>query len=150
MVFKPRSVVLHKQRDAIIICASTLPNTCRESDFSFVGGTIEALIPHLRAGQTTSLGITTYSGTTDEEFKQRNEFRGLENGKKFFSHVRHTERNRATVISSWRRCPDFSYWKGKPDCILLLAKLTATIYRSRNERCPWPLCVKTKKPIYAS
>ena len=73
-----------KEVDAIIICVPTPLNPHREPDLSFVIGTTEALIPHLRAGQIVSLESTTYPGTTDEELRPRIESRGLAIGRDVF------------------------------------------------------------------
>lgn len=70
--------------DALIICVPTPLNRFREPDLSFVVGTTESLVPHLRAGQLVSLESTTYPGTTDEELKPRIEARGLTVGKDIF------------------------------------------------------------------
>ena len=66
-----------RECDALIICVPTPLNKYREPDLSFVLGTTESLLPHLRAGQIVSLESTTYPGTTDEELKPRIESRGL-------------------------------------------------------------------------
>lgn len=63
--------------DALIICVPTPLNAYREPDLSFVLGTTDALLPHLRAGQIVSLESTTYPGTTEEELQPRIESRGL-------------------------------------------------------------------------
>ena len=52
----------------------------REPDLSFVTGTADALVPHLRAGQVVSLESTTYPGTTEEVLRPRIEARGLKFG----------------------------------------------------------------------
>jgi UDP-N-acetyl-D-glucosamine dehydrogenase len=66
--------------DALIICVPTPLNKYREPDLSFVLGTIESLLPHLRPGQVVSLESTTYPGTTEEELRPRIESRGLRVG----------------------------------------------------------------------
>ena len=73
-----------KDADALIICVPTPLNPHREPDLSFVTGTMDELVPHLRAGQVVSLESTTYPGTTDEELKPRIEGRGLAVGKDVF------------------------------------------------------------------
>ncbi|HUF79549.1 MAG TPA: nucleotide sugar dehydrogenase [Burkholderiales bacterium] len=73
-----------RKADAIVICVPTPLNPYREPDLSFVIGTTESLLPHLRAGQLISLESTTYPGTTDEELKPRIEARGLTVGKDVF------------------------------------------------------------------
>ncbi|HEV8245218.1 MAG TPA: NAD(P)-binding domain-containing protein, partial [Polyangiaceae bacterium] len=70
--------------DALIICVPTPLNKYREPDLSFVIGTVESLVPYVRAGQIVSLESTTYPGTTDEELKPRIEARGLTVGKDVF------------------------------------------------------------------
>jgi len=70
--------------DALIICVPTPLNRYREPDMSFVIGTTEALVPHLRAGQVVSLESTTYPGTTEEELRPRIEARGLKVGSDVF------------------------------------------------------------------
>ena len=56
----------------------------REPDLQFVVGTVESLLPHLRAGQIVSLESTTYPGTTEEELRPRIESRGFEIGSEIF------------------------------------------------------------------
>lgn len=72
------------EADALIICVPTPLNSHREPDLSFVIGTTESLLPHLRKGQVLSLESTTYPGTTDEELKPRVESRGLRVGEDVF------------------------------------------------------------------
>jgi UDP-N-acetyl-D-glucosamine dehydrogenase len=59
-------------------------NAYREPDLSFVLGTVEALLPHVRPGQVVSLESTTYPGTTEEELKPRLESRGFTVGREVF------------------------------------------------------------------
>ena len=73
-----------READAIIICVPTPLNRHREPDLSYVIGTTEAIVPHLRAGQLVSLESTTYPGTTDEELIPRIEARGLKVGQDVF------------------------------------------------------------------
>lgn len=70
--------------DALIICVPTPLNRHREPDLSFVVGTVEALVPHMRAGQVMSLESTTYPGTTEEELLPRIEARGFKVGQDVF------------------------------------------------------------------
>ena len=70
--------------DAVIICVPTPLNAYREPDLSFILGTTDALVPHLRAGQVISLESTTYPGTTDEELRPRIESRGFKVGEDVF------------------------------------------------------------------
>jgi len=73
-----------READAIVICVPTPLTRYRDPDLSFVIGTTEALVPHLRAGQVISLESTTYPGTTDEELKPRIESTGLRVGEDIF------------------------------------------------------------------
>lgn len=72
------------QADALIICVPTPLNAYREPDLSFVLGTTDALLPHMRAGQLLSLESTTYPGTTEEELRPRLEARGFTVGVDIF------------------------------------------------------------------
>jgi UDP-N-acetyl-D-glucosamine dehydrogenase len=72
------------EADALIICVPTPLNAYREPDLSFVLGTIDALLPHLRQGQLVSLESTTYPGTTEEELRPRLESRGFTVGDDMF------------------------------------------------------------------
>ena len=57
--------------DALIICVPTPLDLHHEPDLSYVIGTLESIVPHLRAGQLVSLESTTYPGTTTEEVLPR-------------------------------------------------------------------------------
>ncbi len=70
--------------DAVIICVPTPLNKYREPDLSFVIGTTESLVPHLKPGQIVSLESTTYPGTTEEELRPRMEARGFKIGHDLF------------------------------------------------------------------
>jgi UDP-N-acetyl-D-glucosamine dehydrogenase len=70
--------------DAIIICVPTPLGSHQEPDLSFVTGTMESLINHLRPGQVICLESTTYPGTTDEEIVPRAEQAGLNVGEDVF------------------------------------------------------------------
>jgi UDP-N-acetyl-D-glucosamine dehydrogenase len=70
--------------DALIICVPTPLTRAREPDLSFVLGTVESILPHLKAGQLISLESTTYPGTTEEELRPRLEGRGLRVGADVF------------------------------------------------------------------
>ena len=70
--------------DAIIICVPTPLNPQMEPDLSFVIGTLDALAPHVRAGQVISLESTTYPGTTREEVLPRMTATGLVPGEDLF------------------------------------------------------------------
>jgi UDP-N-acetyl-D-glucosamine dehydrogenase len=72
------------EADALIICVPTPLNAYREPDLSYVLGTTEALLPHMRPGQIVSLESTTYPGTTEEELQPRIESRGLTVGQDVF------------------------------------------------------------------
>jgi len=52
--------------DAILICVPTPLNPDHTPDMSYVVATIEAVAPHLHAGQLVVLESTTYPGTTEE------------------------------------------------------------------------------------
>lgn len=70
--------------DALVMCVPTPLNKYREPDISFVINTMDALKPHLRAGQVISLESTTYPGTTEEELLPRAEDGGLKVGEDLF------------------------------------------------------------------
>lgn len=73
-----------QETDALIICVPTPLNKHREPDLSFVTGTVDSLVPHLRQGQVMSLESTTYPGTTEEELLPRVESAGVSVGNDFF------------------------------------------------------------------
>ena len=70
--------------DALIICVPTPLTRSREPDLSFVVGTIESLLPNLRAGQLICLESTTYPGTTEEELMPRLQAAGFTIGGDMF------------------------------------------------------------------
>ena len=70
--------------DILILCVPTPLNKYREPDLSFVLGSMEALVPHLRQGQMLSLESTTYPGTTEEELLPLVNQRGFKVGEDFF------------------------------------------------------------------
>lgn len=70
--------------DAIILCVPTPLDEHREPDLSYVIGSIEQILPHIKEYQVVALESTTYPGTTNEELKPRIESRGFEIGKNFF------------------------------------------------------------------
>jgi UDP-N-acetyl-D-glucosamine dehydrogenase len=72
------------QADALIICVPSPLNAWREPDLSYILGTADALVPHLRRGQIVSLESTTYPGTTYEELRPRVEARGFTIGRDLF------------------------------------------------------------------
>ncbi|WP_024537985.1 nucleotide sugar dehydrogenase [Comamonas badia] len=63
--------------DALILCVPTPLDAHREPDLSFIVNTVEAALPHMRAGQLVSLESTTWPGTTDEVLAPRLRKRGL-------------------------------------------------------------------------
>jgi len=73
-----------KSADVIVLCVPTPLNKFREPDLSYVIGSVETLLPHLRAGQMLSLESTTYPGTTEEELLPRIEAQGLTVGDSAF------------------------------------------------------------------
>lgn len=73
-----------RQVDALIVCVPTPLNAYREPDLSYIFNTVDALLPHMRAGQVLSLESTTYPGTTEEELKPRLEARGFAVGEDVF------------------------------------------------------------------
>ncbi|MBF0144440.1 MAG: nucleotide sugar dehydrogenase [Magnetococcales bacterium] len=75
---------LARETDAIILCVPTPLNRNREPDLGFVTGSLEAVLPHLKAGQMVSLESTTYPGTTDELLRPRIEQAGFSLGQDFF------------------------------------------------------------------
>jgi UDP-N-acetyl-D-glucosamine dehydrogenase len=52
--------------DAVLICVPTPLHEDHTPDVSFVVSTMEAIAPHVRAGQLVVLESTTYPGTTEE------------------------------------------------------------------------------------
>jgi UDP-N-acetyl-D-glucosamine dehydrogenase len=83
--------------DALILCVPTPLTRHREPDLSYVIGTVDAILPHLRSEQVLSLESTTYPGTTEEEICRRIENRGLRVGKDVFvvySHEREDPGNK--------------------------------------------------------
>lgn len=72
------------QADALILCLPTPLNRHREPDMSFITGTMQSLLPYIRAGQALSLESTTYPGTTEEELLPRMESKGLRVGDDIF------------------------------------------------------------------
>jgi len=73
-----------RDADVIILCVPTPLNKYREPDLSYVIGSVETLLPHLRPGQMLSLESTTYPGTTEEELCPRVEGRGMTIGEDIF------------------------------------------------------------------
>jgi len=52
--------------NAVIICVPTPLDEYREPDMSYIVKTVEAIAPHVHAGQLIILESTTYPGTTEE------------------------------------------------------------------------------------
>jgi len=75
---------LAKEADVIVLCVPTPLNKYREPDLSYVIGSLETLLPHLRAGQMLSLESTTYPGTTEEELLPKIQELGFTVGEDFF------------------------------------------------------------------
>jgi UDP-N-acetyl-D-glucosamine dehydrogenase len=70
--------------DAIILCVPTPLDAHFEPDLSYVTDTLDAVVPHLKAGQVLSLESTTYPGTTQEEVVPRVEAAGFKVGESIF------------------------------------------------------------------
>jgi UDP-N-acetyl-D-glucosamine dehydrogenase len=70
--------------DAVILCVPTPLDIHMEPDLSYVTDTLDAVVPHLRAGTALSLESTTYPGTTEEEVVTRVVARGLVPGESVF------------------------------------------------------------------
>jgi UDP-N-acetyl-D-glucosamine dehydrogenase len=70
--------------DAIILCVPTPLDEHFEPDLSYVTDTVDAVVPHLKAGQVLSLESTTYPGTTDEEVVTRVEKAGFKVGENIY------------------------------------------------------------------
>lgn len=68
----------------IIICVPTPLTRRQEPDLSFVTGTAEAIVPHLRRGHLVVLESTTYPGTTREILRPILQRGGLQSGEDFF------------------------------------------------------------------
>lgn len=73
------------EADAVILCVPTPLDHHLEPDLSYVTNTLDAILPHVRPGQTISLESTTYPGTTDEELVTRLEAAGLTVGSNVFA-----------------------------------------------------------------
>lgn len=70
--------------DAVILCVPTPLASHQEPDLSYVTGTLDSVIPHIRPGLLLSLESSTYPGTTDEEILPRLSKRGLTPGENVF------------------------------------------------------------------
>lgn len=70
--------------DVIIICVPTPLTKNREPDLSYVLGTAEAIVPHLRKDSLVILESTTYPGTTENELRAVLEKSSLIAGKDFY------------------------------------------------------------------
>jgi UDP-N-acetyl-D-glucosamine dehydrogenase len=70
--------------DAVLICVPTPLGRHKEPDLSYVTGTLETIIPQLRAGQLVVLESTTWPGTTEEVVKPLIEAAGFRSGSDIF------------------------------------------------------------------
>ena len=66
--------------DAVLICVPTPLHEDHTPDMSYVVSTMEAIAPHLRAGQLVVLESTTYPGTTEEIVVETINRHGAERG----------------------------------------------------------------------
>ncbi|MBN8458941.1 MAG: nucleotide sugar dehydrogenase [Verrucomicrobia bacterium] len=69
---------------AVILCVPTPLDEHFEPDLTFVTDTLDAVVPHMVAGQTISLESTTYPGTTEEEVVTRVEAAGFKVGESVY------------------------------------------------------------------
>lgn len=69
---------------AVILCVPTPLDEHLEPDLTYVTDTLDAVVPHMVAGQTISLESTTYPGTTEEEVVTRVEAAGFKVGESVF------------------------------------------------------------------
>jgi UDP-N-acetyl-D-glucosamine dehydrogenase len=70
--------------DVIVICVPTPLTANREPDLSFIVGTAEAMVPHMREGQLVILESTTFPGTTLEVLLPMLERSGQRGGETLF------------------------------------------------------------------
>lgn len=70
--------------DAILLCLPTPLDRHLQPDLSYVTGTIDAILPHIRPGQLISLESTTYPGTTREQLTDRFQNAGWVVGEQVF------------------------------------------------------------------
>ncbi|MEM0897661.1 MAG: nucleotide sugar dehydrogenase [Verrucomicrobiota bacterium] len=70
--------------DSVILCVPTPLNRHFEPDLSYVRGTLDSVVPHLKEGAVISLESTTYPGTTAEEIVPRVEKLGRVPGRDVF------------------------------------------------------------------
>ena len=73
--------------DAVLICVPTPLYDDHTPDMSYVVATIEAIAPHLRAGQLVVLESTTYPGTTEEVIVETIDRMGASRGVKVLRNV---------------------------------------------------------------
>ena len=73
-----------RQVDAVLLCVPTPLTRQREPDLSYVVGTTQGIVPHLRPGHLIVLESTTYPGTTREVVRPILEQGGLRSGRDFF------------------------------------------------------------------
>jgi UDP-N-acetyl-D-glucosamine dehydrogenase len=70
--------------DAILICVPTPLTKARDPDMSYIVGTAETIVPHLKKGQLIVLESTTYPGTTRDILRPILENSGLKAGSDFY------------------------------------------------------------------
>lgn len=72
------------ETEALLLCVPTPLGRHREPDLSYVESTVEAIRPHLQAGQLVVLESTTWPGTTEEVVKPLIEAEGWHSGLNIF------------------------------------------------------------------
>ena len=117
------------EADALIICVPTPLDAHREPDLSFVTATVDALVPHLRAGQLMSLESTTYPGTTEEELRPRIEARGFRIGEDLFLCFSPEREDPGNPLSVTRAMPKIC-GGSTPACL----EVGVALYRAAIER----------------
>ncbi len=70
--------------DAILIAVPTPLRKTKDPDISYIVASLDAIAPHLRAGQLIILESTSYPGTTEEVLRPVIEAGGLEVGRDIF------------------------------------------------------------------
>ena len=92
--------------EAVLICVPTPLTVNRTPDLSYVEATVQALAPHLRAGQLVVLESTTYPGTTDEVVKPiLEQVSGLVAGQDFFLAYSPEREDPGNPKSNFSDCP---------------------------------------------
>jgi len=125
------------EADAIVICVPTPLRKSKEPDISFILSAVEALLPHLRAGQLVVLESTTFPGTTEEVVQPRLESRGFVIGEDVFlafspervdpGNRRFTTANIPKVVGGvTRACTDLAAG--------LYAHVTTSVFRASSPR----------------